>query len=205
VEDSRNLRIATILATVILIAMTIGTILRNHVWRSEVSLWEDVTAKSPNKARGYVILGVAYKNSGKLNQAIEMFKRADEVARAYPQRQNPGAVALANLGGMYLDYGGELMWPEADRVLERARNTYPADHIVLANSVEALMRLQEVERANGLADAAIATFPDSAVLHFMKGDVLAVMGDCAGAEKHRETSRQFDPTLFFPPRECHAF
>lgn len=37
-----------------------GTIVRNNVWHDERTLWSDVTAKSPGKARGYFLLGQAY-------------------------------------------------------------------------------------------------------------------------------------------------
>ncbi|HMD36102.1 MAG TPA: hypothetical protein VKH42_14090, partial [Vicinamibacterales bacterium] len=45
-------------AAVAILAMAYGTIQRNIVWRSEESLWLDVTRKSPNNGRGLMTYGV---------------------------------------------------------------------------------------------------------------------------------------------------
>jgi tetratricopeptide (TPR) repeat protein len=43
---------------------------RNKVWHSEVSLWEDVVRKSPNKARPHYELAVAYDLKDRTDEAI---------------------------------------------------------------------------------------------------------------------------------------
>lgn len=49
---------------------------RNRVWRSELTLYEDVVRKSPGNARGHNNLGIAYKDLGLLDKAIEEFGTA---------------------------------------------------------------------------------------------------------------------------------
>lgn len=47
-----------------------ATYARNKVWRSEISLWEDVVRKSPQKARGHDHLCLAYYDKGLNYKAI---------------------------------------------------------------------------------------------------------------------------------------
>jgi tetratricopeptide (TPR) repeat protein len=60
---------AVVLVAVILI-MSAATYARNTVWRSEISLWEDVVGKSPRKSRPYSNLGKAYQEAGMVDKAI---------------------------------------------------------------------------------------------------------------------------------------
>ncbi|MBI4824768.1 MAG: tetratricopeptide repeat protein, partial [Nitrospirae bacterium] len=47
---------------------------RNTVWKSKISLWEDVVRKSPLKAIGHNNLGSAYGSKGLYDKAIEQFQ-----------------------------------------------------------------------------------------------------------------------------------
>jgi hypothetical protein len=54
----------TLLLLVLAGAYGVATYQRNQVWQSEITLWEDVTKKSPRKARPYDELGLAYARQG---------------------------------------------------------------------------------------------------------------------------------------------
>jgi tetratricopeptide (TPR) repeat protein len=49
---------------------------RNHVWKDEETVWRDVTRKSAGKARGYNNLGLAYKEDGLLDKALQEYRKA---------------------------------------------------------------------------------------------------------------------------------
>jgi hypothetical protein len=49
---------------------------RNKVWTDKIVFWQDVVNKSPEKARGYVQLGISYDEKGDLDRAIKYFKKA---------------------------------------------------------------------------------------------------------------------------------
>jgi len=70
------------------------TYARNIVWQSEVSLWEDVIALNPAKARGYNGLGLAYQHLSRFDQAIGEFSKAIALDREY-------FTAFMNRGVMY--------------------------------------------------------------------------------------------------------
>lgn len=52
------------------------TIIRNEVWRTPVSLWQDTVSKSPYKARPHVNLGVALHKEGRFDEAIAHYCEA---------------------------------------------------------------------------------------------------------------------------------
>ena len=52
------------------------TLLRNEVWRSQVSLWEDALAKSPQKPRVYANLGTALQLAGRGDEALTYYCKA---------------------------------------------------------------------------------------------------------------------------------
>lgn len=75
-----------------------ATILRNFTWTSYWTLWEDAVAKSPNKARPHIALGLALNGVGRTQEAIEEFKKAIQL--------NPKAgEAHLNLGYNYCNQG----------------------------------------------------------------------------------------------------
>ena len=61
-KSFRLLVVLTVCTSVILGSFTVA---RNHVYRSEIALWEDTVKKSPSNARAYNNLGYAYSLAGR--------------------------------------------------------------------------------------------------------------------------------------------
>jgi hypothetical protein len=92
-----NVRLATIALLTFLIALGTATWLRNNQWRDPVALWQHNVEHSPNKQRGWVILGKHLVQRGQqqqqqgqtelakqtLTQGIEALNRAI-VKKTYP-------------------------------------------------------------------------------------------------------------------------
>jgi tetratricopeptide (TPR) repeat protein len=73
----RGLRAAAAGAAVcVLGAFAYGTHVRNTVWRSEESLWLDVTQKSPRNGRGLMNFGLSQMAQGRMGVAYDYFQRA---------------------------------------------------------------------------------------------------------------------------------
>ena len=88
------------LALLVILICTYGftTYQRNFIWKDNMSLWTDIVEKSPNKARGYNELGVAYHKVGELDNAIMQYKKSLSL--------NPfSANAHNNIGISYFDKG----------------------------------------------------------------------------------------------------
>ena len=72
--DERLTGRAAVAAALALICTLAGTTLaRNTVYHSEVALWEDSVAKSPNKARAWNNLGFAYQMAGRTQDAVRAY------------------------------------------------------------------------------------------------------------------------------------
>jgi protein O-mannosyl-transferase len=69
--------------SVVIAACTVTTYMRNGVWQSSLSLWEDVARKSPNKDRAQNTLGMVYLNEGMLEEARRAFERTIAINPKY--------------------------------------------------------------------------------------------------------------------------
>jgi Flp pilus assembly protein TadD len=104
-------------AALVMIVMSLSAAAysRNFVWGSELGLWRDVARKSPDKARPHNNLGVAYKNEGMFDEAINEYRTALLI--------NPKDVdAHNNLGTAYERMG---MFEEAVREIRTAISIDP--------------------------------------------------------------------------------
>lgn len=110
-------RVTATLCILILAGLTMGTRARNQVWKSEESLWYDVTLKSPNNGRGLMNYGLTQMASGHYAEALAYFERALFF--------NPNYYVLEiNLGIANGGVGNAL---EAERHFQRAITLAPAD------------------------------------------------------------------------------
>ncbi len=77
---------------------SVATYRRNRVWKSELTLWRDVTRKSPHKARGFNQLALAYGDRRNYRHAILCYKKAIEINPEFDS-------AYLNLGTAYAARG----------------------------------------------------------------------------------------------------
>ncbi len=105
----------------ILTALTIGTVMRNEVWRDEVTLWADVVSKSPEKLRGYNALAMSHFRKGEYDQGLRVARQGYE---RFPDQR--GAFA-DSIGNMYLQLGryDEAVETFSDAVETEAAKTSP--------------------------------------------------------------------------------
>ena len=70
------LRSVQVLTVCLLAACAVGTWKRNQVWRTDASLWRDVTLKSPENGRGLMNYGLTFMEHGDVSSALDYFQRA---------------------------------------------------------------------------------------------------------------------------------
>ncbi len=118
-EFMKTMRLSTILSVAgsLICLLGFAAHARNEVWKDDISLWTDVTTKSPKKARGYLNLGRAYSDRGLFNLANDNFLRAQMIDPSnadvsgnranilLQQGQLDGAIAECNRA---LALGGEM-------------------------------------------------------------------------------------------------
>ncbi len=74
-----------------------GTFKRNIVWGNLEKLWEDVTIKSPNNARGWLNYGHAFLKKGENKKALAAFNHSHGIDPNYNTLHINMAVAKGNL------------------------------------------------------------------------------------------------------------
>jgi tetratricopeptide (TPR) repeat protein len=86
-------RKAVVFTSILLILYGNGTYLRNYVFRTPISLWQDVVKKSPGLARAHANLGRVYMENG---QYLEAKKELETAIRIDPESMEP-VINLAKL------------------------------------------------------------------------------------------------------------
>ncbi len=54
----------------IVLLLAAATFMRNMIWLSDLTLWQDVVSKSPGKARAHYAVGFFYQNKEKFAESI---------------------------------------------------------------------------------------------------------------------------------------
>jgi tetratricopeptide (TPR) repeat protein len=97
-EKTKFHRIETVIFVAVILLLTVGTYSRNALWNDAISLFTDCVKKSPNKARPYVNLGVAYLNAGAYDKSAEVTQKAIQIDPKFGE-------AYYNLGLIYQKTG----------------------------------------------------------------------------------------------------
>jgi len=110
--SKNTIKTMVIILTLIAIFNSILTYQRNKVWKDEITLWSDVVAKSPHKARPINNRGLAYSNQGNFIQAMSDYNKAIEIDSKFTD-------AYINRGNIYFQSGKfDLALSEYNKVIE---------------------------------------------------------------------------------------
>jgi len=183
-------------AAVALVALAgAGAVARNRVYRSEESVWRDVTEKSPANARAWTNLGAALQGAGRDDEAVACYGRAVAL--------NPNhAFAHGNWGAILL---GEGKSAEALPHLRLAARLEPGapdirQNLARALSAEgkALAMAGRLAEAEALLREAVSAQPGSAEAHGNLGNVLLMQ------ERATEAAREYEEALRLKPDDRGA-
>jgi protein O-mannosyl-transferase len=137
-------KVAVAVVVLALVAGALGVRARNEVWKTEESLWLDVTRKSPANGRGWMNYGVNRMGHGDYETAIASFERGLTFTPNY-------SLLYVNLG---VAYGAIGRPQEAERSFVRAVQLEPDDwrsHFYFARWLRSAGRLDEARAEASLA------------------------------------------------------
>ena len=149
-----------------------GTFQRNQVWDNDVTLWEDVTVKSPENGRGLMNFGLTEMRAGKMESAISYFEKA--LSTSYGNHP----YLYVNIGiaknALAIKNKDQALFSEAEMHLKQAVNMgpgYPDCHYFYANwlknnnrrdkAINHLNRALELSPAHQQARTLLATLTKS--------------------------------------------
>lgn len=83
------------LAWLVILALAAATVARNHVLRTEESIYRDATVKSPGRSRAWNGLGAALARKHQFGEALDCFEKACELRPSFVQPwENRGLIHL---------------------------------------------------------------------------------------------------------------
>ncbi len=168
-------------------ALGAGLYQRNHVWRSYESLWADVAAKAPRKARAHFNYGQGLFLAGKYDEAIAQYDLA--LGLAADGTAEPIEI-YRNEAAAYVRAGRPAA---AVRVLELGRALRPLDPDLLNNLAICQLDLGHPNLAAEDARLALSIQPDHGGALNTLGEALLGLGDPGAA------LRLFRAALFQDP------
>ena len=176
-------RLLAVSAAVVAIALAAGTFVRNRTWRTEESLWRDVTEKSPGNGRGWMNYGLTQMEAGRYTAAKEAFDRAAQLTSSYSTLSINRGIVAAALGEA--DVAEKHFLHALDLNADRNSHFYYARWLVRSGrSLEALEHLAASSRA-----APTWTPPRRLAM-----ELSVALGNAAGARGLARSILQIDPT-----------
>jgi len=156
---------------------------RNKIWENEVTLWSDVVAKSPDKARGYNNRGYAYLKQGRLDLSLRDFTRAIKI-------QPDLAKAYNNRAQVYFDKG------DLDAALldfNKAIEIQPDYAKAISNRAAIYLRKGRFDKALADYNEAIRIEPELSGIYNNRGNVYVKIGDLESAFSDYSKAIELEP------------
>jgi tetratricopeptide (TPR) repeat protein len=181
VGAARGIGAAVVLALVC--AASYGTLQRNRDYRSAVAMWSNVVAQHPDNARAQNDLGIALRRAGRVEEAIECYRRAIDV-------DPEGEAGWSNLGKALAQLG---RYDEAIEPYEHSLAIDP-DHALVWNSYGvALQRLGRLDEAMQAFRRSLEADDTLALPHRNLATILTNRGRIDEAIAELRRSLELDP------------
>jgi tetratricopeptide (TPR) repeat protein len=152
--------------SVLIVILGVTAFKRNDVWRTELSLWQDVVAKSPNKSRPNANIGKAYLELRDYPNALRYLDRAIEL--------NPkDNRAITNRGSVYFALHNY------DKALENYNQAMAIDPNYFGTFINRgllYMETGQLELAKQDFDRAVAMDPKFQYAYVKRGNLLRQTG-----------------------------
>jgi tetratricopeptide (TPR) repeat protein len=172
-------------AVLVLVLLGVATFQRNHVWGNSMRLWQDVLAKSPNKARPHNDLAVALMGEGRIWEAIPLLSRALNIEPSY-------YFANYNLGRSYILIGQSAA---AIPLLQRTIKLKP-DYAPAYNELgAALIQEERYSEAVSLLKQNLDRLGKRPEAHFNLGVAYFYSGNMVAARRELDILTKLDPDL----------
>ena len=180
----RHMRAIGAVCVAVLAALALGTHTRNQVWRTEETLWADVTAKSPANGRAWMNYGTALMGRGAYANARECYERAALLTPSY--------WTLEINQGILEDAVGNAAAAEAH--FKRAIVLGPGQPDTHYFFASWLVRAGRGPEARDQLETALRLSPGAASTRGLLMDLLAAIGDSSGAAALAREALAVDPS-----------
>jgi len=185
-KTSKNAGLALVAIVAALLGW--GTVRRNEVYKSPVSLWSDTISKRPGNMRAYNHLGNALDNEGRRAEALASYDKAIQLRPDH-------AMAYYNKAETMLKIG---QTSAAIDLFDQALRIYPAYFKALRAKGDALVQA-------GRSDAAIPFYQEALVLEPDDSEAARSLGVALlGAGRVPEAIERLEAALHIDPQDVRA-
>lgn len=189
-DDGRKKALVT--CTLLIAVLSAATFMRNNVWRSEVSLWEDVVKKSPNKVRGLNILAGAYLKVSRIDDAKYLLDKLSQMTFDSPDVEEGYYVNVASLK---TDAGS---LDEAEAALGKALEINGKSFQVYSDLCSVYIKKKKLQEAFDACNRSLRLLPGYPPALSNLSAVYRKLGNMDEAIRSAETALVFDPE-YAPP------
>jgi tetratricopeptide (TPR) repeat protein len=179
----KRTRLVVALCAATLVALAIGTHVRNRAWLTAETLWADVTVKSPANGRGWMNYGLALMARGELVRARECYERAALLTPDYWTLEINRGVVEDALGRP------AAAEPHFKRAIDLAPSL-PDPHYFLARW---LARVGRAPESVSHLETALKVSPGTLPARSLLMDLRAAAGDSSGAAALARETLEADP------------
>jgi Flp pilus assembly protein TadD len=172
----------TTLTIITILLVTLGTItgLRNQMWRDPIALWQHNVEQSPDKSRGWVILGKHLIQAERSEEAIEALNHA-VTKKVNPDGTESLSVSTETALNFVVAYKRLRRYDEAlqwiDRSLALKEQLRPFDQAkFLINRGNILFELGQSQEAENSYRLALQIYPQNLNARINLGTILAATG-----------------------------
>jgi len=165
--EKRSLKTMVIVLLMLTSCYAVLTYRRNLVWQNELTLWNDVVHKSPQKARPYYNRGNAFKDRWNMSQAIFDYNKAIEI-------DPKDAEAYNNRGNAYYQQGN---FTQAIFDYSKAIEVNPKDAMFYYNRGNAYIEQGSIQQAIFDYNKAIEIDPKDAEVYNNRGNAYYQQGN----------------------------
>ncbi len=162
-----------------------ATIVRNNVWRSELSLWGNTAANSPNKPRPWINLGGACAESGNLPEAANSFRR---VITLQPNH----VIAYRNLAKIENDLGRHKE-AVAIGLVGLKYTPAPFDYKLYHELAAAYFQLGDLQNSITALRASVTAQPGYRMGHLALGELYRLVKEPELALRHYRAAAAIEP------------
>lgn len=201
VEKSDNFPIiATALLLVVVGVLVAASFARNSIYRTHVTLWKDITERSPNKRRAHENYGQALSTAGSVAgneaKARQLYFEALREFQTVISLKDDGSVPLRDLyreiGVVYFRLG---LFDDAISSWQTGLRHAPYDPSLLNNLSIALMQKGRIDEAAASAETALIGDPNMPQALNTLGQVYMAKGDFERAAGYFQRALEREPDV----------
>jgi protein O-mannosyl-transferase len=183
----RQQKLALGVLALVVVALGARTVVRNHDWKDNLTLWSADVRAAPDSAKMHVMLGSAYVDSGQFEPALKEMELALKIYPDFPEALEASGL-LQSWKGNYQAAGAMM-----ERAYYMVSRGYPNYDDMAVNLAGVYVQTNHIDGALQVLNREIAENPGYARAWANRAVIHYKLGDSASARTDASTALHLDP------------